>query len=261
MTDPTATDVLRTLLHRYDIVASLKQGRWDKRKLQQELEVSRSTIDRTFRMLEENGVLTSRGSRYQFTLFGALLVEEIQTIKTTTDALIAARPALRNLPATAEIPCNVLESSEPLLPTNVAPHAPLLRLEEEIARSEDVRAVITRVLPKHIDSVSSHLQNGSLSTELVMDEEVLGHVRSSYLEQLERCLGSENFTLWRVPETPPFGLALFDERAVWLSVYSTDGQFCGGLYTEDATSIEWAAERYGQCRARGVTVTSVREKV
>ena len=98
-----AADVRSLLSKRADALALLVEGKYDKGELTDELDVSRSTIDRTVRQLETNGLVRRTGGGTEATLAGRLAYETYRRYCEETDDVARFSDLLRELPSSADV--------------------------------------------------------------------------------------------------------------------------------------------------------------
>lgn len=108
MAESEADALLSVLIKRQPLLELIRYGTTDKRELENELEISRPTIDRAFRNLEGFDIISSSGTDYEMTLFGRYLFEEVTNARDTVETLEKSKPLLKHLPPAAELPIQVI---------------------------------------------------------------------------------------------------------------------------------------------------------
>lgn len=152
MTEVTTDDILHLLATRQEMIEPLCDGRFDKRAIKERLDVSRPTVDRAFRELEELGILASAGSTYELSRFGRLFcdrfgdhIEEIEEMTDLADLLF-------HLPEGASIDDRLLDGAEVY---GSEPHAhlsPLTHAGDLVRDADRIEGYAKALLPQYVST-------------------------------------------------------------------------------------------------------------
>ncbi|MFD1587848.1 hypothetical protein ACFR9U_12725 [Halorientalis brevis] len=111
MGSDSVVELFRLMDNRAALLQLIADGTLDKEAVAAQVDVSRPTLDRAYRELQEAGILTSTADGYSLTNFGQLFC---QNFRHTTDGLgtmAEFREVLSRLPADASIDTRVLDGA------------------------------------------------------------------------------------------------------------------------------------------------------
>jgi len=251
MTDLTRDDLLHLLATRHEMIDPICNGSLDKRSIRRRLDVSRPTVDRAFRELEELGMLTSTGTAYELTRFGRLFCERFHDQVSTVDQMVEVGDLLAHLPGSAAIDERMLEGARVL---ETEPHAPLAPLTEvgELATDADrIEGYTNALLPNYVSFVKRGVSSKGMGARIILPEAVMEVAFEEYMEQLSELLDAPEFTLVKTHETIPFGVLVVDDEAVGVSIRDDENRLRGALVNESAAAVEWATEQLDRLAATG----------
>ncbi|WP_128478780.1 helix-turn-helix transcriptional regulator [Halorussus pelagicus] len=187
-------DLQKCLRTRSHFLARLRHPR-QKCELADDLEESRSTIDRALRELETAGFVERADRGYQTTLTGELAFETYRRYVARLDGLLAARDALVPLPTDAALDGALFEDATVSLPTQCSPHAPVESFEALLRDADHVRVFATAVIPAYVDIFHEQVVEEEMTAEVVSAEGVLDWILSRREDQLVAIAGSDGVTL------------------------------------------------------------------
>lgn len=231
-------EVLSIHVRREPLVKQLLDGASRKAELVEAVDVSRSTVDRGVRELEDAGLATRDERGYRLTLYGKLAHEEFEAFVTRYESLSAAKDLLAQLPPDAEIDFRIVEGANVISAGERGAVEPYRRVEEIVESAAEIRATSPIVLPSYVDLFVRVVERGADVT-LMFDPAVLDVLASSYPGEWEIVDRADNCTVLETCDVPPYELVLADE-AVWLGVYGDEGNLVGGLYNGTQAAVEWA---------------------
>lgn len=233
-------ELLSTQIRRKTLIERLFDGTSEKAELVEEVDASRTTIDRAFRELEEADVITRDGRGYRLTFYGRLAHDEFDEIMTRYESLSAAKELLAQLPPDTALDLQMVKDAEVICADECGPVAPYRQLEEMVERAAEVRAVSPIVLPSYVDLFVRVVEQEADVT-LIFDSGVLDVLANNYPEEWDIVDDVDNCTVRETCEVPPYALVLADE-AVWLGVYSDGGNLIGALINGTLVAVDWAGE-------------------
>jgi len=165
-------------------------------ELADDLEESRSTIDRALRELEDAGFVERADRGYRTTLTGELALEAYRRYSARLDGLVAARDALDSLPTDAALDGALFEEATVSLPTSCSPHAPVEALESLLDGADHARVFATAVIPAYVDIYYEQIVEEGMTADIVCAEGVLDWILARREEQLTAIAGCDGVTLW-----------------------------------------------------------------
>ncbi|RYJ14571.1 GntR family transcriptional regulator [Halogeometricum borinquense] len=152
---PMETDshlsTLKAMTSRHCILEQIHNGIRDKRDLHENLNTSRTTIDRAVRELEEENILHRREGYCEFTRFGRLAYQEFCKTSQIFETLSNANELLSILPEESDLNINLLQDANVKLADQRAPVAPF-RHFTPIPNSEQIQAMLPVLFPQHSSS-------------------------------------------------------------------------------------------------------------
>jgi predicted transcriptional regulator len=247
---------MQTVASRAHVIECLLDGVTDKRDLQEQLDVSRTTVDRAFHDLEEIDAVRSSGSDYELTLSGRLAYESYEQLTHKCQSIATATPLLLQLPIGASVDVRVLKEADVSQSKPCAPHEPIRQLEELIERGDHIRAFLPVVLQRYLDLFYDQITESNIEAELILGEDIVEVLSKHYSDEFRAIVQSDACELLTVPEAPPFGLVEVDAQHVWLGVHEEGGGLRGAMYNETEDAVNWGMETYQRFRnraTRGVT--------
>jgi predicted transcriptional regulator len=262
MSGPDPTEILAVVARRGDVLRAMSaDGTW-KSDLDDELDVSRSTIDRSVRELEAMGLVERTEDGYRQTLAGRIAQREYGRFRNRMEGVLSAREVLSVLPSDAEVDATVLEGAEVVLADR---HAPLRPVRSQVAlldAATHVRAAVSALLPQQVEAYHEAVVERGVSAEVVLPEPAMAQVVGEHAASFAEMLRTGRLHLRRTDEDLPYSVTLVDRDAgpaVGVLVFSDDG-IRGFLGNERPAAVEWARERLAERWAAATPVVTPAEE-
>lgn len=234
-------DVVETVRKRGSLIERLDGEPLDRRALNREMDISRSTVYRALDELASSQLLRQDEGKYQTTPFGALVNREYQRFVDTVEALHELRKAVGILPPAKFFDPIVLVDAEIKAATKQVPDKPLLCLQELLADTSSVRVTTPTHSWQVFGLLNERLEDG-MSVEVILDE---SNVESRVTEVLDhaRCT-----TIHRAIQ-PPFVLVLVDEPETEMGVVIVDeiGRPEAMIRNRTGAATDWADSLFREC--------------
>jgi predicted transcriptional regulator len=226
--------------NRVAILRALNERPRDRRDLEEGVGVSRSTLSRVLRELEEeHGWIRRRGDEYSTTMAGSLVVERFVPLLETVSALDTLEGALAYLPVEEmSIDVRHFHDAEFIGPDEFDPTAPFEYGVGRVRDSTVLRSVGQVVPPAYVRALHEDVENGDLDLEIVLGREYLDAVSDSDLSRLWADTATESTVLAHDGHVPYNLLVLDDVVHVWLC--SEEGEQAGLLESENPAVRQWA---------------------
>lgn len=262
MNGPHPSELLETVEKRGPMLRCLAEGVDDKRDIESELGVSRSTVNRAFCELEGMGMLRTEGGNFDLTLHGKLVHRQYERLTDAYEHLSAATELSSYLPADARIDMRLFEDAEVSLSDKQTPQKPFEAIKRAVRSAESVRGCLPVVLPSYVDLLSEQVRDSNVAVELVFEDTLIPTLSTTYADKFAPVAESDNCHLWQTEEELPFGLIVVDDEEVWLCVYRDGGGLRGTLANDTDAAVSWAdgvleqyrsdaqEVRFGERRAR-----------
>lgn len=246
-----------TLHQRGRILSLFVETARPKRAVVDELDVSRSTVDRAVRDLEAQGLLERCEDGYVATVAGRVSDTVHERYRRTLADVDAATSLLALLDPDADVDERIVAGSTPIRATVPDQHAPLERLEEHIAASDTHYGVSAGDSGAGFGELfHEQVVAGELDVEFVFTDAMADHLRES-MPDMWREMHAHGFEAYTVSDIP-FGVAICEqgeETTVALVVYDEQSRLAGILFNGTPDAVAWARETYERYRAKATRVT------
>lgn len=254
MADRRVTDLLRLLAHRGALLRSIAEGIHDRRELVAELDVSRSTVNRGIRDLEEAGLLTERSDGFELTRYGQLALD----VYRTGDQLATVEPLVERLPP--DVPLATIRNAEVVCAEPPLPQRPVDDIRSLIDDADEAVALAPAVLPSLVESTVDLVQQNELEASVVVDETVLEGLWSERPSAVRAGLETDGYSLLKTEREVTFGLLVVDDRVASIGVHDDTGRLLGLLIDDDRETVEWASETFEEYRGAAEAVRTRRAR-
>lgn len=235
--------VIETIARRADLIAAVDEGPRRKQDLVEALPVSRSTVDRAVRELENAGLLRRDQGRVRLTLEGELAYAEYERFREGLDGIREAWPILDPIGPNTELVLDVFRRAEFVRAQRHAPHRPIEALKAFLTGSDRIRGVASAVLPDYVDVYSRQILQQGTEVDLVVSRPVLETLLAEYRSDLEAALDTGRLRLRESVASPPFSTIVANSREpeVGVVVYGDSGA-TGFVRNDSREAVAWATE-------------------
>lgn len=238
------TDALIEVVRRTPVFAALRERPMDRRDLQEHLDVSRPTVHRLTRALDERGLVKRVDGEFTLTALGEAVATEVATFEHNVETAHEIAPLLR-VAGEHDLAVDVSAFADATV-TSAAPgnpYRPVNRFMSLVENTDTLRGLDPAALnPLHIEDIYRRIVDG-METDAVFPPGVVEDLLTSNPERARTALESGNLTL-RTHDELPFGLTLCDER-VGVGVYDAEtGMLRTYIDTDAPAAREWAEATY-----------------
>jgi predicted transcriptional regulator len=243
-------DAIRTVVKRADVLEHLADGVTDKRDLRDDLGVSRSTVYKAVRDLEEHGLVEQNDGGVRLTLGGRLLVDRYRSFAGTAADLCRQQPVLSALPPDAPMTADLVEGAETVRAEPHVPHRPLDYVEDLVRAADGVTGLAPVAIRRYVTLFRDRLTSGELTAELVVERPALEHTWEVHPSAFAESLETGGYAVWRTDESLPFGLLLTegDREEVAVVVYDEAGRPVGVVANDAPAAFDWGRGVFEQYR-------------
>lgn len=235
----TADELLALLNKRAAIVRCIHEGVVEKRVMVDEAGASRSTVNRAIRELEAAGIVETRGSDFELTLYGRLVYGEYTRFWSVQMDLLSARDLIDIYPARAPIDLAVLRGADVTVPNPRTPLVPHDKVRCSLYNVETITTIIPVATPLY-DELFQRAIETKLTVKCMMDEELIGILSENRTEIFDTALDSTECQIWEVNTMPAFGLLLVDGEHVSVLAYDDNGTLRGTIQNDSPEAAQWA---------------------
>lgn len=255
MTDETnadARDAIETVVKRAAFLDRLASGPTGKRDLRDDLGVSRSTVYKAMRELEEANLAEETDKGCRLTLYGRLLVEEYGAFAQTVGDVSQYERLLSVLPPESPVTTGALVGADRVSAERHAPNRPVGRIEQVVRNTDRVVGFSPVVLAQYVDLFHDQVVSGGLTAELVLERPVVEYMQEDHGELFAEALDTGRLTVWVTDESLPFGLVVGEGAPdeVVVIAYDRGGELRGVIVNDTAAALDWSDEVFRAYRSR-----------
>lgn len=249
------------LADRFALLEALADRDRPKGELEATLDVSRSTVDRAVRSLEESGVVTRRGGAVALTTFGRVALDGYTSFRRGLEALDRARPMLPNPEDEATpIPFGFFQGADVVTATRSSPHRPVVAFQQFLQDVDSVESVVTGILPEYVRSYRTQVVEADLEADLVVEPAVLDDLLATYWEPLEEAIETGRVRIYEAAGTPPASVKIGSGETTEAALLAYGPQGVGGFArTTSAEGVRWARSIVEASRADATLVAPLSE--
>jgi len=255
-TNHTPAEVVDTTIQRLDLLACVNDAPKTKRTLEDELDISRSTIDRAIRELELLDLVTYTSDGYAITPIGTLLAEECASFLETVDVAMRLDEVLRWVPSDElELDVRFFDDAELLTPEPGDPYAMINRHVQLLQSAEYVRCMLPVIGLHGHEAAHDSIVDGDGESELIVTESVASTLLESpdYAPLTDELLATDRFELYVYDGSVPYFLGVFD-GLVQLGA-DDDGDPKAMLETDTDEVREWAHQKLDAYRDAATSIS------
>ncbi|WP_436923634.1 helix-turn-helix transcriptional regulator [Halosimplex amylolyticum] len=239
MGDEAVADVLDIYNRRTDLLCLVCAGTLDKRELERQIACSRPTIDRSFRELEDLGVLASSGTTHELTAFGELFCQEFTRTRAALTTLTDMRDVLSVLPRDSPIDMRLLKGATAHRAAEHAPQEPFLDVVDAAADATEIRGYSSTVLPSYVDAFYSLVVEEAMPATLVFTADVVETLERNYPDRFADLTEADHTTVYETTATEMYGLLVGDD-VVAVPVGDDGGSLRGVVVNDTPAALTWA---------------------
>lgn len=236
-----AEELVQLVARRAQLLSALEGGPRLKSDVVAALDVSRSTVDRSVRELEAEGLVERRSDGIGLTLPGRLVFEEFRDLTERCDGIAAAEGVLRVLDADADVDPALLADPTVVTAERTSPYRPARRFMEVLAAADGAKVLSTAISPRYVETVRRLIVDEGLEYRVGATPTIVERMVTEYRESLEASLATGRLTLRELDDDPSFTLAVVDGSggpSVDVLVYDDEG--VRGYVGNDAPeAVEW----------------------
>lgn len=217
----------------------------DRDELIERIDISRATLSRLLRQLEDREWVTQDGTRYTTTRFGAAMANDITQVLDTATTIRQFQGIAQYLPFDElGIEFHQLRGARITEATSSDPAAPARRVGQLLDAADR-----TRILKQAIDPNASrpHYEvviQGKQRTEVILTSEAIDTVNENReTRQWFQDMITNEVPVYRYDGSVPINLKIIDETVV-LSVTDENGLLPALIETSDEEIFSWAVETF-----------------
>lgn len=255
-------DLLRLLLRRSALLRALASESRDKRVLAEDLDISRSTVDRALRELTTAQFVTYRDGVYTITLTGQCVLDAFDNCKETFNGVMDAQELLMMLPADAPVAPAFLRDASIYTSTPDIPDGVINELFESVEQADYLYGIAPVALAGQLRAFYDAANAGGTYVEMIIDDELFDNLlRSPDSRQvMVDAIRRERTNIYLADIPFGYGLWAVDDEA-GMVVYTDTG--VGGIALNDTDeAVSWAKSKFGELHddSNLMTLSSIGEE-
>jgi predicted transcriptional regulator len=245
-----SADVVRLLLRRSTLLARLSTEPATKRDLVEQLDVSRSTVDRAVRELAEVRLVDRGPDGVALTLPGRLALETFRECLDVTAGVVEAAPMLEALSRDTGIDPAMLQDPRVVGTEQHTPQRPVDEFTSLVQRADVVRCVLAAYVPEHVTACCERAADHDLDAEIVFAKPVLSSLTPDAETALRRAARG-TLSAYRLDDTAPYSLVVAEDGdAVRAGVLVADDSGVRGFVSnDDPAAVSWADREFDRWRS------------
>lgn len=248
------------LSKRYWIVEALTERSKTKSELVDELEYSRSTINRAIdELLDVECVEPVRpaGHQFQLTMAGEAAFQLHRDYRTETERIQTNSKLLNSLPADS-LDTSFLEDAEVYssVRTPEIAHQPGTELLEEANRMIGTAPVVQG---EYFDNFKRRLQEGGLELELIIESDLVEAMQQSYEDEFAALIDFDTVNVYIFDKSLPYALWLTEQETseyAGVTVYE-DGGLKGTIVNDTDAATAWTRNQLTEYREAASKITQI----
>lgn len=249
--------LLSIIMRRERLLSHLAATPTRKCELTDELEVSRSTVDRAIRELEQAELVEREGRRYRTTLTGTLALEEFYRCSDRMTNISETQPILGSLSSSTSFSAAFLDGAEICLSQRPDPHRPTQRLESLIESADKHCAYAPAFLTPLVVAYQNAVLDG-LEMELALTTAAFETALTDHRTVLASGLETGQVHIRETPasETVPYSVVISyseHETVAAILVY-VDSGLKGVIYNDDPDAVAWAESVFAEIWERATPI-------
>ena len=253
-TNSEVANAQKLVADRIDVLTLLEESRLSKREIVDELEYSRSTVNRAIARLADAGLVEDAPRGCRTTFVGSLIASEYRAYSETVEDIVHARNVLSALPKEADLPSTVLADAEVVRPDGPHPYDPYHAVEEvlnSVGADGDLRVYVPSFSNPRGIELAQHLA-GTVPLEIVFTDELVAELIADRSDEIETLCAIDGFTGYRTAGGPRYTLVIAASESGTqgaVVTHTADRNLGGVIVTDDADALQWMERRYAEIRA------------
>lgn len=218
------------------------------RDLTEAVDVSRPTVHRSLKSLEDHDVVTETRNGYELTTYGEFVFDRYQSSISRFEEIHRNKSLLLALHDNAAISEAMLNGATYTRSVPFAPEKPIGVVESIVRSGTRVRGFSPVIVSRYVSLFHEQLTTTALDAEIILTPDVFEYLSSNWGTQLQETQRA-GLTCLVVDEPLPFGLIIVEEpvEQTCLVVYD-EGTLCGVIQNDRSAAAEWARDRYESYR-------------
>ncbi|WP_396611350.1 helix-turn-helix transcriptional regulator [Haloferax sp. S1W] len=240
--------LLRLLLRRDAVVSQIKDGPIDIRSLTDAVDVSRPTVHRSLKELQENHIVTETLDGYVVTPYGELLFDRYRSFLSEFTDVQENRNLLLAIEDASLMGESLLDGATYMKSVPFAPEKLISEVEAFVRNATTVRGFSPFIVGRYASLFHEQQTSGSLDAEIITSPEVFEYTSMHWNTQFEEAI--RDGLDWLVVDEPiPFGLLIEDGPGESVCVVvDEEGTLRGVIHNDTPNAVAWGNDLYERYR-------------
>lgn len=250
--DPDIDAVLDLVAKRHDVLRLLDGERVPKRRIVDDLEYSRSTVNRAVAVLADAGLVDDAPRGPRTTAVGSMLLARYDEYVASATDVLRGRAVLASLPPETDLDPIVLADAEVRTPDGSSPYEVIPAVEGLFGRAAGpVRVYVpTFTNPRGID-LARELA-AVVDLEIVFDAGLLEELRADIPDDMAELFDLERFTGYETSTGPAYTVIVVTTESGpegGVVIHTEARELAGCVVTGDPDAVRWLEARFSEIRA------------
>lgn len=240
--------LVNVIMDRSSLLRCISEGIDEKRKLEEQLDISRSTLNRAMSELKDHKLLYINSGDFEVSLHGELVLCRYENLIDTYSELINSSELTQFLPAGTPIDLRFLAKAETTTSSKRMPDRPFQNIKKAIRNAKCVKGFSPVEPSGFINLLHDQANNQKFRIALVLNDEFISELSKVYTNKFPVIVQAENSNIGKTSRVIPYGLVIVDTKQVWVCIYNTNGDLRGTIKNNTDAALEWAIETFNQFR-------------
>lgn len=230
---------------RLRILNALADGPAEPSRLEERLDVPRSTLRRNLSELVDRSYVARAATRseYELTDVGVIVRDAVRDLASTVAAADSAIPFLRRFPVDIPVPTETVLSCDVTTIAAETPFDPISVVKDRIVSGKSVRGFLPVINPILLDSLESIVDRG-VSVSAIAPSSAYEPLEANFGEAFDAVASASNVHLYVSDDVPEYSVGFVDETAL-LGAFDEHMRTHSVLQaTAESPVYEWALEQY-----------------
>lgn len=233
------------VLQRWEVMDCLRETSKDKRTLVEDLDCSRSTVNRAIRELESIGVIKYTDGEYGVTPLGESIASRFEEMMETVELWTQLEPFLQWMPEEEfDLELQHLEDAELLVPEPGNPWSMVNRHVSILSQANDIHCILPLTGLHAHEAVHEQVLQNDTRAELVVTSDVANTFQSdpAYAGLTEEMAATGRYHVFQYDDHIPYFIGLLDDT-VQIGV-DEQGEPRALVETDNTEVRNWAATTF-----------------
>lgn len=232
------------LAERHSYLRALIEQPRAKCDLEDELDGSRSTLDRALRDLADADLATYEDGVWKPTLLGRCSYKTREGYLHHIESLSKAGPLVNDLSSGSPVNCAFVIEADVYETDPSMPDAIMQTLLDSVEGGQEVSVVTPAVITGFAEDFYERVnRGGNYSLELLIPPDVFERTRTAFPSLTDKLLNDENVSLYTISIQFRFGLWIVDSAEAGIIIFTDQG--VRGILVNDTTeALDWATDQY-----------------